>query len=106
MNATSDPDIDAVLHLLLTNVRAALGDQFVGLYLHGSLASGDFDPERSDIDFVVVTAGALPDALIPALEALHTRLLDSGLSWAAKLEGTYFPQQVLRRYAPSDMLYP
>ena len=76
------------------------------MYLHGSLASGDFDPQRSDIDFVVVTAGALPDACDTALAALHLRLIDSGLHWAAKLEGTYFPQQVLRRYAPSDALYP
>jgi hypothetical protein len=105
-NPTAYPDINAVLHLLLTNVQAALGDHFVGLYLHGSLASGDFDPARSDIDFVVVTAGALPDALIPALAALHTQIINSGLSWATKLEGTYFPQQALRHYAPSNALYP
>src|SRR3954465_7354397 len=84
---TAYPEINTVLRLLLTGVQAILGDYFIGLYLHGSLASGDFDPARSDVDFVVVTAGALPDALIPALEALHRRLLDSGLSWAAKLEG-------------------
>jgi hypothetical protein len=106
MNATPYTDINTVLEMLLTSVQAALGDHFVGMYLHGSLASGDFDPQRSDIDFVVVTAGALPDALIPALAALHMRLIDSGLKWALKLEGTYFPQQVLRRYAPSETLYP
>jgi len=105
-NPTPYSDVNAVLRLLLTSVQAALGDQFVGMYLHGSLASGDFDPERSDIDFVVVTAGRLPDAINSALAALHTRLIDSGLSWATKLEGTYFPQQVLRRYAPTDALYP
>jgi Aminoglycoside adenylyltransferase, C-terminal domain/Nucleotidyltransferase domain len=104
--STPDPDINAVLHLLLTSVQATLGDHFVGMYLHGSLASGDFDPERSDIDFVVATAGALPDASIPALAALHARLIGSGLRWATKLEGTYFPQQALRRYTPSDTLYP
>jgi hypothetical protein len=106
MSATPYPAINAVLHRLLAEVQAALGEHLVGLYLHGSLASGDFDPQRSDIDFVVITDEALPDALIPALEALHSRLLGSGLSWAAKLEGTYFPQQVLRHYTPSDALYP
>jgi hypothetical protein len=105
-NPSPYPDINALLEVLLANVQAALGDHFVGLYLHGSLASGDFDPDRSDIDFVVVTAGALPDTLIPTLEALHSRIIDSGMSWATKLEGTYFPQQVLQRYAPSDALYP
>jgi hypothetical protein len=105
-NPTQYPEINAVLHMLLTDVQAALGDYFVGLYLHGSLASGDFDPQRSDIDFVVVTNEALPDTVFPALEALHTRIIDSGLNWATKLEGTYFPQQALRRYVPSDTLYP
>jgi hypothetical protein len=105
-NPTPYPDINTVLHLLLTSVQATLGEHFVGLYLHGSLASGDFDPARSDIDFVVVTADALPEERIPALAALHARLIDSGMPWASKLEGTYFPQAVLRRYVPSDALYP
>jgi len=103
---TAYSDINTVLQRLLADVQAALGEQFVGMYLHGSLASGDFDPQRSDIDFVVLTAGALPDAAIPALAALHTRLIGSGQHWASKLEGTYFPQQVLRRYTPSQALYP
>jgi hypothetical protein len=105
-NPTPYPDINAVLHMLLADVQAALGDLFVGLYVHGSLASGDFDPERSDIDFVVVTAEALPDTIFPTLAAMHSRIIGSGLSWATKLEGTYFPQQALRRYQPSDTLYP
>jgi hypothetical protein len=33
-------------------------------------------------------------------------MINSGMHWATKLEGTYFPQQMLRRYAPSDALYP
>ena len=106
INSTPYADINAVLDRLRAEVQRALGDRFVGMYLHGSLASGDFDPQRSDVDFVVVTAGALPDALFPALAALHARLIGSGLSWAAKLEGTYFPDQALRRYTPSDALYP
>src|SRR3954471_8080208 len=105
-NPSPYSDVNAVLHLLLARVQAALGDHFVGMYLHGSLASGDFDPQRSDIDFVVITAGQLPDAVIHNLEALHLRLIHSGLSWATKLEGTYLPQQALRRYTPSDALYP
>ena len=47
---TSYPDINAVLDLLVLSVQTILGDCFVGLYLYGSLASGDFDLQRSDID--------------------------------------------------------
>jgi streptomycin 3"-adenylyltransferase len=36
-------------------VRDALGDNLAGVYLHGSLAMGCFNAERSDIDLLVVT---------------------------------------------------
>jgi len=94
-------DVNATLHALLSGVRAILGSRFIGLYLYGSLASGDFDPERSDIDFVVVTDGALPEDLIRALGAMHARLAASGGKWAAKLEGAYTPREALRRYDPA-----
>ena len=103
---TPYPDVNAVLHALLANVQDILGDYFVGLYLYGSLASGDFDPLRSDIDFVVVTTDQLPEELISALEEMHHRLWASGLKWVAKLEGTYIPQPDLRRYDPTAALCP
>lgn len=37
-----------------------LGDNLVGIYLHGSLAMGCFNPERSDIDLLVVTRHVMP----------------------------------------------
>jgi predicted nucleotidyltransferase len=39
--------------------RSALGASLVGVYLHGSLALGCFNPEASDIDLLVVTADGL-----------------------------------------------
>ena len=88
--------------MLLEGAQAVLGDHFVGLYLYGSLASGDFNPQTSDIDFLVVTNADLPDELIRDLEALHVRLWRSGLKWAAKLEGAYVPLQTLRRHDPNS----
>ena len=93
-------DVNVVLDVLLSSVRDVLGDCFVGLYLYGSLASGDFDPLRSDIDFVVVTIAELPTEMIAAVEAMHLRLAASGMKWAPKVEGTYIPQNALRRYDP------
>ncbi len=99
-------DVNDVLHALLSSVQAVLGDRFVGLYLYGSLASGDFDPQTSDIDFVVVTAEEIPGETILALEAMHMRLWAGGSQWAKKLEGTYLPQAALRRYDPNDVARP
>jgi hypothetical protein len=103
---TPYPGVNAVLHRLLVEVQAVLGEEFVGLYVHGSLASGGFDPQRSDIDFVVVTAGELRDETLAALVALHARIFASGLEWARRLEGPYIPRYDLRRYDPVHARYP
>lgn len=94
------PEVNAVLQKLLDGAQAVLGEHFIGLYLYGSLASGDFNPQTSDIDFVVVTGADLAPELIQELEALHIRLWNSGLKWAAKLEGAYVPLNTLRRHDP------
>ena len=93
-------DVNAFLNLMLDNLEPILGDQFVGLYLGGSLAIGDFNPDRSDIDFIAVTAGELPPETITALEEMHTRLWATGGKWAKRLDGSYVPQQVLRCWTP------
>lgn len=100
LRPTPYPDVNAVLALLLENVREVLGDDFTGLYLHGSLACGDFAPARSDVDFLVATQGELPPAMLPLLRAMHARVRASGLKWAEKLEGSYIPLRALRRYQP------
>lgn len=103
---TPYPEVNAVLSRLVADARAALGAQFSGLYLYGSLAAGDFDPQTSDIDFVVVTAVA-PDAeAVAALERLHADLRASGLRWAGKLEGTYIAAPALRHYEAGAAQWP
>ncbi len=103
---TPYPEVNAVLHLLLKEVREVLGAELVGMYLYGSLSLGDFAPESSDIDFLVVTEHELPNEIVAALGALHTRIAASGLTWAKKLEGSYMPRAALRRYDPSNNRHP
>ena len=71
-------DINVFLKRLLSTMRSTLGDQFMGLYLGGSLALGDFNPHRSDIDFVAVTFDELAPERVAALQAMHTRLQAAG----------------------------
>lgn len=99
---TPYPDVNTVLNLLAKNVQSVLGNYCIGLYLHGSLALGDFDPERSDIDFTVVTTRELPVKLIADLEAMHGRISDSGPAQAKKLDGSYISKKALWRYNPDD----
>ena len=105
VHPTPFPDVNALVTGLLQGVRAALGSQFVGMYLEGSLASGDFDAD-SDIDFVVVTEQAVTDDLFCALRALHERIAALDNPWAFELEGSYIPRDALRRHGPAPLIHP
>ena len=95
--ATPYPELNAVLRELVTGVQAALGDAFVGAYLQGSFAVGDFD-RHSDVDFVIAISEEVSDHQIVALQALHERIYGLGPEWAKHLEGSYFPAAILRDY--------
>ena len=97
---TPYPEINLTLSRLISDVRAVLGEAFYGMYLYGSLASGDFKSHSSDIDFLVVTTNRLTDPQVSALESLHQNLAGSPSKWAKKLEGSYLPLQMLPRYQP------
>ena len=101
VNPTPYADVNEVLDLLLARVKSILAGQFVGMYLYGSLSSGDFDPESSDVDFVVVTAGVLPAGTVSALESMHREILAAGLKRAERLEGAYVPRNLIRRGDPN-----
>jgi hypothetical protein len=93
-------DLNAVLAHLVENVRAILGDTFIGAYLHGSFAVGDAD-EHSDCDFVVVTQLDLTAGEVAALQALHAAIHELPHEpWRHRLEGSYAPAAILRRLSP------
>ncbi len=103
---TAYPDVNIILNKLLKSARSILKEHFIGMYLYGSLASGDFNPETSDIDFVVVTKDELSDEMISKLKDMHINLKASGWKWAKKLEGSYIPQNALRHYDPTNAQHP
>ena len=103
---TSYDDVNKVLELLLTEVRGVLGQQFTGMYLYGSLSSGGFHPDASDIDFLVVTDGMLNQQTIDALGTMHQHIWDTGLPLVDRLEGSYLPQGHLPHYEKTDTAYP
>jgi len=103
---TLHPDVNELLQLLLAEIQEVLREQFVGMYLYGSLASRDFHPEASDIDYLVVTTDLPTKNTIAELESMHARIWDTDLKWAEKLEGSYLPVNHLRRYKKSNIAYP
>lgn len=98
-------DLNDVLRELVASVQGALGDSFLGAYLQGSFAVGDFDSD-SDVDFIVAIQDELSDTQVAALQAVHARVYDLDSEWAKHLEGSYFPAIVLRRSGqPTTLLW-
>jgi hypothetical protein len=104
-NPTPYPDVNAIVHDVLSNVQKILGGRLTGMYLDGSLASGDFDQD-SDIDFVVVTQDEIDEETFQALKAMHERLALTDSIWAIQLEGSYISRRGVRQADPSLPLYP
>jgi hypothetical protein len=106
LTPTPHADVNAMLRGFLSSMQAILGGQFVGMALYGSLALGDFDPQTSDIDFIVITEGDIPDDVFDALREMHAQFDASGASWSGKIEAAYIPRDALRHASPTPALYP
>lgn len=100
MKPTPYLELNAVLSELFTCVQGALTSEFVGAYLQGSFAIGDFD-QHSDVDFIIVIRDELANDHVTALQAMHERIFDLGPEWAKHLEGSYFPTATLHDYRQS-----
>ncbi len=94
--STSFPEVNSVLGELLSGAQRTLGDHFVGMYLDGSLAIGDFEPDKSDIDFVVVTDAELFSDTFEVLKTMHQRIAGGASKWGRELEGSYISKRALR----------
>jgi Domain of unknown function (DUF4111) len=95
ISPTSYPELNAVLQDLVGSVQEILNSNFIGAYLQGSFAVGDFDI-HSDVDFIIVTKTEPTDDQVHALQVMHERVYNFASPWAQHLEGSYFPEEVLR----------
>ncbi len=96
---TPYPALNALLEEFVSQARASLGDDLIGLYLVGSFALGGYD-EDSDVDFLCVTRDELTSAQETAIRAMHAQLYESPIPWVQRLEGSYISAVGLR--LPSD----
>ena len=77
MPATEFPP-DAAALLARLRGRLAAREDVVGVYVYGSLVTGDYSPAASDIDVIVLMRGEPGPAVTIELTELHTALASTG----------------------------
>jgi hypothetical protein len=93
----SAPTFPSEVTAILAHLAAGMtGTRLVsGLYLYGSLTTGDYSPARSDIDLVAVTVAAgLNEPDLARLRAVHEDIAAAG-GPAARLNCLYVPAGTL-----------
>jgi hypothetical protein len=96
MQITEYEDINQILQILLSRIKAVLGDKLVGLYLGGSLVLGDFEAGISDIDLLAALSSPVEDNELAALEKMHTDFVAEYPEWYDRIEICYASLQTLK----------
>jgi len=96
---TPDLELNSILREFTTNIQSILSENFIAVYLQGSFAVGDWDCD-SDVDFLVVIHHELSEVELASLQTMHGKIYDLKSPWAQHLEGSYFPQMLLKQYDP------
>jgi len=78
---TSHADLNHLLDTLLSRIHLILGDNLTGLYLYGSLVTGDFDHDISDIDLLAITSSDLTPDELDRLHRMHDQIAAEYKQW-------------------------
>lgn len=89
---------EALLDRLTDEIRRTLNGSLLGLYLYGSLAAGDFEPERSDVDLLAVVSSGVEGDAFDRLDAMHGRIVRDFPAWEDRIEVAYVSVQALRTF--------
>ncbi len=98
MYSTGYPDINDLLRLLLARLQDIFGQKLVGLYLYGSLVTGDFDQQSSDIDLLAVTATDINQHELEILKRMHDDLVLQYPAWIDRIEIAYLSGEALKTF--------
>jgi len=98
MDATLNDQIEPLLDDLLVGIKSALGPKLVGLYLYGSLVSGGFLPDVSDLDLLAAMAGEVEASDLDPLREMHDRVARRHPAWENRIEVAYLSLAGLRTF--------
>ena len=92
-------DIDTLINSFVEQSKDILQDNLVGIYLHGSLAMGCFNPQKSDIDLIIVVNEHLSDSI-------KKEYLDMVVEHNTKAPKKGIEMSVVLRKACKPFIYP
>lgn len=90
---------DKVIDQFTQESMEILGENLVGVYLHGSAVMGCFHPKKSDLDLIVVVKDAVPDVNKKAFMEMVTKLNAQGPAKGIEMS-------IVRREVCDPFLYP
>jgi len=102
MRQTPYPDIDRLLDDLLHRIRQILDTRLVGLYLYGSLVTGDFCPGVSDVDLLAATRADIDQTEFDRLRELHLAFVGNHPEWDNRVEVAYLSVAGLRTFKTQE----
>lgn len=80
--------VEQVLFAYENELKCAFNNKVYGVYIYNSVALGNFDSNKSDIDFVTIINEDFDDVDLKKLKLIHQKLLNS-YEYASKMEGMY-----------------
>ena len=98
--STAYEECNQVISFLSNGISSALSNTLVGIYIFGSLSYGDFNPETSDIDLMVILEEPASEAEINVLKTLHKTTETTFPRWAKRIECSYTPREMLPSILP------
>lgn len=96
---TSIAELNQVLNLLITSLKNELGENFLGAYLQGSFAIGDFT-SSSDVDVLIVIKQDIKKDEIDKFQVIHRKMFDElPKPWGQRIELSYAPVDIISEYS-------
>ncbi|HUT21521.1 MAG TPA: aminoglycoside adenylyltransferase domain-containing protein, partial [Anaerolineae bacterium] len=99
---TPYPDVDKLLDDLLHRIRQILDAKLVGLYLYGSLVTGDFCRGVSDFDLLAATGTDIDQTEFDRLRELHLAFVSDHPEWDNRVEIAYLSVAGLRTFKTQE----
>lgn len=99
-NLIKNTEINDLLLQLFQKIQSILQEEFVGMYIGGSIANNCFNLVSSDIDCYVITSNILSESIVHKIEEMHKQFYASKIPYAKKIEVSYIPQNDLLNFDP------